>query len=94
MYTVACHLVQTVTGESLGGFLKQKIWEPLGMGHTYFDVPDVEEAGCKDELVRPYRWDEEMGEFVEGPWFVQPEGYGAGSVYSWQRTMRSGFGVC
>jgi CubicO group peptidase (beta-lactamase class C family) len=82
MYTVACHLVQTVTGESLGGFLKQRIWDPLEMGGTYFDIPGVEEAGCKDELVRPYRWNGEMGCFVEGTWLVQPEGYGAGSVYS------------
>jgi CubicO group peptidase (beta-lactamase class C family) len=82
MYTVACHLVQTVTGESFGEFLRRRIWDPLGMDHTYFDVPGVEARSRTDNISKPYRWCETSSSFVELQWLVQPEGHGSGSIFS------------
>lgn len=34
MYGVASHVIETMTGMWLGDFLKERIWEPLGMKST------------------------------------------------------------
>ncbi|KAF1364492.1 beta-lactamase/transpeptidase-like protein [Lizonia empirigonia] len=59
MYTVATHLIETVTGETYSNFVKKK---------------DMGAAG--------YHWDKEKGEHIAIPSYAQPEGQGAGCVYS------------
>lgn len=34
MFVVASHVVETLTGKWLGDFLRERIWEPLGMNGT------------------------------------------------------------
>lgn len=34
MFVVAAHVVETLTGKWLGDFLRERIWEPLGMDGT------------------------------------------------------------
>jgi len=82
MYVVATHLVETLTGVWMGGFLKEKIWEPLEMKDTYFGLDDVKEHGSIDQLAKGYRWDDEKSTYAEVPWPVQPEGAGAGEMKS------------
>ncbi|KAL4869188.1 hypothetical protein BDV12DRAFT_196619 [Aspergillus spectabilis] len=38
MYITAAYLVETVTGQSLGDFLKERVWGVLGMNETGFDL--------------------------------------------------------
>lgn len=34
MYVVAGHIIETLTGGSMEKFLKERIWQPLGMKST------------------------------------------------------------
>jgi CubicO group peptidase (beta-lactamase class C family) len=34
-------IVETVSGKKLGAFLKERLWDPLGMADTSFDLPEV-----------------------------------------------------
>lgn len=82
MYTVATHLVESVTGKKYAEYLRKKLWEPLGMSDTYHDLPGIIDEPAKVRLATGYRWDKEKGEYVAIPSFSQPEGYGAGCVFS------------
>ncbi|KAJ5380131.1 Beta-lactamase-like protein [Penicillium cataractarum] len=44
MYGVASHLIETVTNQSLGSFLQDNIWLPLGMTETYISLEEAESA--------------------------------------------------
>jgi CubicO group peptidase (beta-lactamase class C family) len=37
-------VVETISGKSLGAFLEQRIWKPLGMVDTGFTIPDAKRA--------------------------------------------------
>lgn len=82
MYTVATHLIETVTGEPYAYFVTKRIWEPLGMSTTYHDIPDVEAGNAKARLAMGYRRDKETEEYLAIPSYAQPEAQGAGCVYS------------
>lgn len=78
MFVVASHVIETLTGDWLGDFLKKNIWEPLGMNSTFFSKADA--LNSKDELALGYKW--ENGKFVELPLMSLHEISGAGSVIS------------
>lgn len=82
MYSVATHLVEEMTGESYPGFVRKRIWEPLGMSNTYHDVPEVETGNAKSQLATGYRWDKGAEKNFEKSSYAQPEGQGAGCVFS------------
>ncbi|TVY91494.1 Protein flp, partial [Lachnellula willkommii] len=44
MFGTVSHVVETLTGVWLGDFLKENIWEPLGMKSTYFDTSTAQAA--------------------------------------------------
>ncbi len=77
-------LVARVTGQSFGAFLRERIFEPLGMNDTGFHVP----ADKIDRLPTLYAPDPSTGEFhvwdeaVGGRWSQPPafEGGGGGLV--------------
>lgn len=55
MYATMAHLVEVVTGGKwLGDFLKERIWDPLGMEETYLSVEDGQAAGV--DISRGYRY--------------------------------------
>ncbi|KAF3050072.1 hypothetical protein E8E11_009630 [Didymella keratinophila] len=54
MFTVATHLIETVTGESYPDFVRKRIWEPLEMTNTFHDVPNVEVDNAEDRLAMGY----------------------------------------
>jgi CubicO group peptidase (beta-lactamase class C family) len=82
MFTVATHLVETVSGESYAAFLRRHLWQPLSMTNTFHDLPDVEANNTQDRKATGHRWDEEEKKYVAMPSLPQPEGQGAGSIFS------------
>lgn len=82
MYTVATHLIESVTGDSYAEFVKRQIWAPLGMSNTYHDVTGVEAGNATANLAMGHRWDKDSENHVEIPSYAQPEGQGAGCVFS------------
>ncbi|KAJ4373266.1 hypothetical protein N0V83_003560 [Neocucurbitaria cava] len=81
MYTVATHLVETISGISYADFLRSKIWDPLGMQHTYHDHPNIPSA-AKEHLATGHRWDAEKESYIRIGSYPSPEGQGAGSIFS------------
>lgn len=82
MYTAACHLMEALTGQLIGDFLRQRIWKPLDMNNTYYGLSDLKDHRGTDELSRGYRWGEDSSKYVEVLWPDQPEGRGAGEMIS------------
>lgn len=82
MFSVATHIIEVVTGDTYPKLVRKKIWEPLGMTDTYHDIPEVEAADVRNRLAMGYRWDKGIGEYFEVPSYAQPEGQGAGCVFS------------
>jgi CubicO group peptidase (beta-lactamase class C family) len=78
MFSVATHVVETLSGEDYTSFLRSRIWAPLGMHNTYQDRPDVSPSA---QPAQGYRWDETSGgRYVPVPILPSPEGRGAGCV--------------
>ncbi|PVH88479.1 beta-lactamase/transpeptidase-like protein [Cadophora sp. DSE1049] len=82
MFAVAAHLVETLTGQHLADFLREKIWDPLGMTSTYYAGTDLNERRGTQDVAVGYGYDKEKKEYFEIPWPVQPEGRGAGEMIS------------
>ncbi|KAG0650970.1 hypothetical protein D0Z07_2502 [Hyphodiscus hymeniophilus] len=82
MYVVAVHMVESLTSGWFGDYIRQMIWEPLGMKDTYFGLNDTKQHGALDQLGKGYRWVEKDSEYAEVPWPAQPEGAGAGELES------------
>lgn len=81
MYTVATHLVESISGMSYAEFLRSKIWDPLGMQDTYHDHPNIPSA-AKERLATGYRWDADKESYTRIPSYPSPEGQGAGGIFS------------
>jgi hypothetical protein len=63
MYQVASYIVETLTGQWLGRFLHDRIWQPLGMDSTYFMTKDAEKA--QEDLATGYWYDEQKKDYCE-----------------------------
>jgi CubicO group peptidase (beta-lactamase class C family) len=72
MYVAAAHLVETLTGQWIGGFVRQRIWEPPRMGTTFYGIDDLKARRGAEDLAQGYRWDKEINGYVEVPWIDQP----------------------
>jgi CubicO group peptidase (beta-lactamase class C family) len=55
------YIIKKVSGQSYQKYIKDNIWAPLGMTHTYWDYSDVP----ANELAYGYRW-------LNGTWVKQP----------------------
>jgi len=91
MYVVICHVIETVTGSWLGDFFKSRIWDPLGMTSTFFQIEDVLASG--KPIAKGYNWNPAKGDFDTVAWSSVP-GDGAGGIFSnvldyakWIRSM-------
>jgi CubicO group peptidase (beta-lactamase class C family) len=85
MFAVASHAVETLLlgageGHWLGGFLRERLWRPLGMEATYFSLEDA--LAAPQHFAHGYAWDESRGEFREAPFMPLQEVSGAGAVVS------------
>ncbi|KAJ9602980.1 hypothetical protein H2200_012760 [Cladophialophora chaetospira] len=82
MYVVAVHLVETLTGLSMGDYLRRTISGPLGMSNSHLGHDEVITHGALDELAKGYGWDDDKLEYFEIDWPIQPEAVGAGEIIS------------
>ncbi|KAL1801576.1 hypothetical protein ACET3X_001918 [Alternaria dauci] len=83
MFSVAVHLVETVSGMDYTEFIRTKLWKPLRMTNTFHDVPDIEANSDKDRRTTPYHWNRESQSYVALPHYPPaPEGHGAGCIFS------------
>ncbi|KAI1769372.1 beta-lactamase/transpeptidase-like protein [Hypoxylon sp. FL1150] len=56
MFMVVSHVIQTLTGQWLGATMRERVWEPLGMGSTFLSVEEA--LGTPGvEVARGYYWD-------------------------------------
>ena len=59
MFAVVGHVIEILTGMRLGDFLRERIWSPLGMYHTflyYEEAIDFVKSHDSVQLATPYRW--------------------------------------
>ena len=82
MYTAASHLVVVLSGRSFESFLRDRIWTPLEMRDTHLGVSGVLASEAKHQLAQGYCWDEDKQESYPAPYLDEPEGEGAGSIFS------------
>jgi CubicO group peptidase (beta-lactamase class C family) len=82
MFSVATHLVETVSGVPYVEYLRSRLWDPLGMTNTFHDLPDIEAHDAMARKATPYYWNKKTNSYVSMPSYPQPEGQGAGSIFS------------
>lgn len=86
IYIAVSHMIETVTGEWLGSFLRKRIWEPLEMRETFFTPKDAQQyildSNSTIKFARPYVWDEETSTQGEVPYWNNSAISGAGSMVS------------
>jgi CubicO group peptidase (beta-lactamase class C family) len=80
MYVVLSHVIETITGKWLGNVLKERLWGPLGMNSTKFDLQEARDG--PEHLASGYYWDLEKEEYTEVPHMPVVEISGAGAVLS------------
>lgn len=81
MLTVATHLIESLTGLSFTEFLQDSIFNPLGMTSTYLEPKSVIDAGLKDRIAMPYKWNEDET-WTQLELDDCPESQGAGSIFT------------
>jgi hypothetical protein len=93
MYTAASHLVEKLSGEPYNEFLKRRFWKPLEMLNTHHDISGVKSNDAIKYLAQGYRWDNQTGTYIDVPMYEQPEGQGAGLIFSsvddWAKWIRA-----
>lgn len=80
MFVVLSHVIETITGKWLGDVLKEKLWGPLGMNSTKFDLQEALDG--PEHLASGYYWDLDEEEYKEVPHMPVVEISGAGAVLS------------
>ncbi|EED23037.1 penicillin-binding protein, putative [Talaromyces stipitatus ATCC 10500] len=85
LFITVAHVIEVVTGEWLGDFLRKHIWDPLDMKSTFFSLEDAQKYVASSEndanLAIPYGWDEESSQAKEIP-YCDAVLSGAGAVIS------------
>ncbi|TKA21714.1 hypothetical protein B0A50_08709 [Salinomyces thailandicus] len=86
MFHVVAHALETVTRSSMTELLRNRIWKPLGMLETFFDLTDaLAYAESSDEVTMAtgYLYDNLTSHsYVAVPWSDLPPADGAGGVVS------------
>jgi CubicO group peptidase (beta-lactamase class C family) len=82
MYSVATHLVETISGVPYVEYLRSRLWDPLEMTNTFHDLPDIDAHKAMDRKATGYYWDKKTKSYVAMPSYPQPEGQGAGCIFS------------
>lgn len=94
MYTVATHLIETVSGSSFSNFLRHNFFDPLSMSSTHLGPAASKAAGLADRIATGHAWVEATNTFTLLDAHDQPEAHGAGSIITsvndyikWVRAM-------
>jgi CubicO group peptidase (beta-lactamase class C family) len=98
MYSAVSQAIEMVTGAGLGVFMRDKIWQPLGMNNTFWTPQEALDAASEEGtvLAQGYAWHVSSESFVEEPRPDFPGVSGAGAMIStvsdyskWLRCMIS-----
>lgn len=85
MFFTVSHFIETWTGVWLGDFLRTRIYEPLGMNHTFFSLEDAQAAtasGSAAEVATPYYWTDQTQKYHAIPEYDPRPESGAGATIS------------
>lgn len=80
MYTAVSHAIEKITEEPLGDFLRNRIWEPLNMGNTFWASLDGQVN--HNTLALGYAWDATKSLYVPEPLPDVASASGAGAIIS------------
>lgn len=80
MYTVATHLVETLSDLSFSDFLHKHFFDPLGMNSTNLDPSRARAKGLGDRISPGYLWDDDAKNYTAFPFPDCPEAQGAGGI--------------
>ncbi|PYH45915.1 beta-lactamase/transpeptidase-like protein [Aspergillus saccharolyticus JOP 1030-1] len=95
MFMVASHVLETLSGQSLGQLMRERIWKPVGMKDTYFSKKEVLACPATSQrLVKGYTWDPTTNRHVQRPYMDYAPTTGTGAIVSnvldyakWIRTL-------
>lgn len=74
------HVIEALTGDWLGHFLANRIWEPLNMTSRYFSLSDTLDSG--KPFARGYTWRNDSQTFMELEYVDETPTEGVGAVFS------------
>ncbi len=80
MFVTLSHVIESVTGQWLGDVFRERLWGPLGMKSTYFELQHALDA--PEHFADGYAWDSKNEEFVRIEYMNVTEVSGAGGVLS------------
>ena len=97
MYTALSHVIGTLAAADLGDVLRDWVWKPLNMEHTFFNIADALRATKRDwnvHMAVSYHWDTVKNTSIPEQYFSGQLLSGAGDVISnvldytlWLRAM-------
>lgn len=94
-YMAVSHLIETVSGKSLGDTLREHIWSPLGMKSTY--MGNEEAAAAPETMATAYSWNKEGQKYEPLPGETVTGFQGTGAMIStasdaakWLRCLLTG----
>jgi CubicO group peptidase (beta-lactamase class C family) len=82
-YILLAYVIEQVAGSTYGEFLRQRIFEPLGMNDTGYDHNDP----ALPEMARGYAFEADSGELREASYIDMTVPGGAGGLYSTVRNL-------
>jgi hypothetical protein len=80
MFTVATHLIETLTNKTFSEFLQERIFAPLNLTSTFLQPSSVPPADRDSRLACGYSYRESTSTYHAIPVFDTPEDQGAGSI--------------
>lgn len=80
MFTIASHLVEVKAKRSFSDFLREELFEPLGMQSTYLQPSSARKAGQCERIASGHQFNETSGTWDVFDAFDAPDGQGAGSI--------------
>lgn len=93
MFVTMGHLIEIVTGKTLGDFLRERIWAPIGMNETFISFAEARAARPRVDISRGYYTDR-AGNSVDVGDYDWSQSSGAGNMVSsatdyakWLRVM-------
>lgn len=94
MFVAVSHVIEVVTGEWLGEFLRKRLWIPLGMNSTFLSHEDAHKyaVSCGTTVAKPYAWDESTSTSIEVPYLDGPvsgAGLAISTVLDYAKYLRS-----
>ena len=95
MYMVISYILERITGEDLGSLLQRRIWKPLNMMDTYFNIHSVRQTPTTNtRVVQGYTYLERQEYYAPEPFANYAPTTGTGAIVStvldyakWLRTL-------